>query len=310
MKKRFLMIMFSLLCVAYTQAQKMTDDQVIEYVMTAQEKGASQQDIAKDLLRKGVTMDQVNRIKRKMDSQEKTGMGSSLTEKKRTRTAPAKNGVVELQSNKDAKKNMTVTEREEMFGNEIGFLFPDSTMMYMMEETKKKEIFGHRIFQNKDVAFEASYNLPTPPNYKLGPGDEVSIDIWGASQSNIQEVISPDGNIYIENLGPVHLSGLTVAQANNYLKKQLGQIYSSINGDEPESEVRLSLAQNRTIQVHIMGEVENPGTYAMSSFATIFNALYQAGGVNDMGTLREVKVRWFSFRRGIRSAGRRPSLRK
>lgn len=290
MKKRFLMIMFSLLCVAYTQAQKMTDDQVIEYVMTAQEKGASQQDIAKDLLRKGVTMDQVNRIKRKMQSQGKTGIGLTMNKKARTRTASAKNGAVELHSNKDAKKNMTVTEREEMFGNEIGFLFPDSTMMYMMGETKKKEIFGHRIFQNKDVAFEASYNLPTPPNYKLGPGDEVSIDIWGASQSNIQEVISPDGNIYIENLGPVHLSGLTVAQANNYLKKQLGQIYSSINGDEPESEVRLSLAQNRTIQVHIMGEVENPGTYAMSSFATIFNALYQAGGVNDMGTLREVKV--------------------
>ena len=282
--------MLSFLCVTYSQAQKMTDDQVIEFVMSAQEKGASQQDIAKDLMRRGVTMDQINRIKRKMESQEKSGMGATLTEKKRTRTAPGKNGVVELQSDKEAVKNMKATEREAMLGDEIGFLFPDSTMMYMMEQTKKKEIFGHRIFQNKDVAFEASYNLPTPTNYKLGPGDEVSIDIWGASQSSIQETISPDGNIYVENLGPVHLSGLTVAQANDHLKRQLGQIYSSINGDEPESNIRLSLAQNRTIQVHVMGEVENPGTYTMSSFATIFNALYQAGGVNETGTLREVKV--------------------
>ena len=208
--------MLSFLCVTYSQAQKMTDDQVIEFVMSAQEKGASQQDIAKDLMRRGVTMDQINRIKRKMESQEKSGMGATLTEKKRTRTAPGKNGAVELQSDKEAIKNMKATEREAMLGDEIGFLFPDSTMMYMMEQTKKKEIFGHRIFQNKDVAFEASYNLPTPTNYKLGPGDEVSIDIWGASQSSIQETISPDGNIYVENLGPVHLSGLTVAQANDH----------------------------------------------------------------------------------------------
>ena len=288
--KKFTILLLLLCCTQYLAAQKMTDDQVVEYVMEAQEKGQSQQDIAKDLLRRGVSMDQVNRIKRKMASQEKNAVGSTMTEKMRTRTAPKKNGALELQSDKDAVKNLKTTERETMMSDEIGFLFPDSTMMYMMQESQKKEIFGHRIFQNKDVAFEASYNLPTPANYKLGPGDEVAIDIWGASQSTIQETISPDGNIYIENLGPVHLSGLTVAQANTYLKKQLGQIYSSINGDTPESNIRLSLAQNRTIQVHVMGEVENPGTYAMSSFATIFNALYQAGGVNEFGTLREIKV--------------------
>ncbi|MBR4996575.1 MAG: SLBB domain-containing protein [Bacteroidaceae bacterium] len=288
--KKFSLLLFFLLCVGVVSAQKMTDDQVIEYVMAAQEKGDSQQQIAKDLLRRGVTMDQVNRIKRKMENQKSTGVGATMTEKERTRKAPAKNGAVELQSAKQEKDKMNATEREEMMTGELGFLFPDSTMMYMAREEKKKEIFGHRIFQNKDVTFEASYNLPTPANYKLGSGDEVVIDIWGASQSTIQETISPDGNIYVENLGPVHLSGLTVTQANNYLKKQLGQIYSSISGDEPESNIRLSLAQNRTIQVHVMGEVENPGTYAMSSFATIFNALYQAGGVNEVGTLREVKV--------------------
>ena len=288
--KKFSLLLFFLLCVGVVSAQKMSDDQVIEYVMAAQEKGESQQQIAKDLLRKGVTMDQVNRIKRKMENQKATGVGATMTERERTRKAPTKNGAVELQATKTEKDKMNSAEREEMMEGELDFLFPDSTLMFMAEEKKKKEIFGHRIFQNKDVAFEASYNLPTPANYKLGSGDEVVIDIWGASQSTIQETISPDGNIYVENLGPVHLSGLTVTQANNYLKKQLGQIYSSISGDEPESNIRLSLAQNRTIQVHVMGEVENPGTYTMSSFATIFNALYQAGGVNEVGTLREVKV--------------------
>lgn len=290
MKKIFLFMLFSFLSTACLLAQKMTDDQVVEYVMSAQEKGDSQQQIAADLLRRGVTMEQINRIRRKMDGQEKTGIGQTIDKKSRTRTATQQNGALLLQSDKGVVQKMSGTERETMMSDGLGFLFPDSTMMYMMKDAKKKEIFGHRIFQNKDVAFEAAYNLPTPANYQLGPGDEVVIDIWGTSQTSIRETISPDGNIYVEDLGPVYLSGLTVKQANSSLKQQFGEIYSSINGEEPTSNISLSLAQNRTIQVHVMGEVENPGTYTMSSFATIFNALYQAGGVNEVGTLREVKV--------------------
>lgn len=290
MKRFFILIISALLCVNLTYAQKMTDEQVIEYVVEAQAKGSNQQQIASDLLRRGVTMDQVNRIRRKMESQEQNGLGMTLDKKSRMRTAPQENGAIKLQQTEEL-KSMEMS-KDEMMGNEIGFLFPDSaTMQIAMEEEKnKKEIFGHRIFQNKEVAFEAAYNLPTPPDYKLGPGDEVAIDIWGASESSIQDVISPDGNIYVNGLGPVHLSGLTVTQANNYLKRQFGKIYSSINDGEHNSDIRLTLAQNRTIQVHVMGEVENPGTYVMSSFATIFNALYQAGGVNEVGTLRDVKV--------------------
>ena len=290
MKRFFILIISALLCVNLTYAQKMTDEQVIEYVVEAQAKGSNQQQIASDLLRRGVTMDQVNRIRRKMESQEQNGLGMTLDKKSRMRTAPQENGAIKLQQTEEL-KSMEMS-KDEMLGNEIGFLFPDSATMQiaMEEENNKKEIFGHRIFQNKEVAFEAAYNLPTPPDYKLGPGDEVAIDIWGASESSIQDVISPDGNIYVNGLGPVHLSGLTVTQANNYLKRQFGKIYSSINDGEHNSDIRLTLAQNRTIQVHVMGEVENPGTYVMSSFATIFNALYQAGGVNEVGTLRDVKV--------------------
>ena len=290
MKRFFILIISALLCVNLTYAQKMTDEQVIEYVVEAQAKGSNQQQIASDLLRRGVTMDQVNRIRRKMETQEQSGLGMTLEKKSRIRTAPQENGAIKLQQTegtqfKDASK-------DEMMGDDIGFLFPDSATMQiaMKEHENRKKIFGHRIFQNKEIAFEAAYNLPTPPNYKLGPGDEVAIDIWGASESSIQDVISPDGNIYVEGLGPVHLSGLTVTQANAYLKRQFGKIYSSINSEEQNSDISLTLAQNRTIQVHVMGEVENPGTYVMSSFATVFNALYQAGGVSEVGTLRAVKV--------------------
>ena len=292
MKRRILFLMLSLLCYSYVQAQKMTDDQVIEYVMDAQGRGADQQQIASELLRRGVTMDQVNRIRRKMESQGSAGLGMTLDAKTRMRTAPQQNGALKLQTPEGAKdKQGANVATEMMMGTEIGMLLPDSTAMEqaLLDEKNKKKIFGHRIFQNKEVAFEAAYNLPTPPNYKLGPGDEVAIDVWGASEYSMQEIISPDGNVYVESLGPVHLSGLTVTQANNYLKRQFGRILS-VDGESANSDIRLTLAQNRTIQVHVMGEVENPGTYTMSSFATVFNALYQAGGVNEVGTLRAVKV--------------------
>lgn len=292
MKKVLLFAALFFFSVTYMQAQRMTDEQVIEYVVEAQGRGVDQQQMASELLRRGVTMDQINRLRRKMNSQNSSGVGMTLDSKTRIRTAPQQNGALKLQGTGSmVSGNKNGQESEYMMGNELGLLFPDSSMMEqaLIDEGSKKQIFGHRIFQNKEVAFEAAYNLPTPQNYKLGPGDEVAIDVWGASEYSIQEMISPDGNVYIESLGPVHLSGLTVLQANNYLKRQFGRI-SGVDGESPNSDIRLTLAQNRTIQVHVMGEVENPGTYTMSSFATVFNALYQAGGVSEVGTLREVKV--------------------
>lgn len=247
------------LCLGFAQflcAQTMTDEQVKTFVIEAQGKGLSQQEIAKELLVRGVSMDQVNRIKRAMQSRGQVKAADVSSEESRMRT--------------------TLKDKLEI-------LPMDSVI-------SEKEIFGHNIFQNKSVIFEASYNLPTPSDYKLGPGDQVAIDVWGASQSSLLKTISPDGNISVDNLGPIYLNGLTVDQANNLLKKKFEAIYSGLNDEDPVSNIRLSLAQNRAIQVHVMGEVINPGTYTMSSFSTIFNALYLSGGVNDQGTLRMVKV--------------------
>lgn len=292
--KRFLSVMLLLtLCCTYLQAQSLSDEDVIEYVMTARDKGTSDQDIIKELLRKGVSVEQVNRIKRKYSQQQKTGQGSTLTEKTRLRTAPESKSRVSLEADtKTSDLTKTQSDREAELMGGLDFMFPDSLALLVQEELEKRQrqIFGHNIFQNKDVAFESSLNLPTPENYRLGAGDEVIIDIWGAAQTTVQEVISPDGVIQVENVGPVYLSGLTIAQANKRLKDQLSRIYAGITADAPDTFCRVSLAQNRSISVHVMGEVENPGTYEVSSFATIFNALYMAGGVNEFGTLRAVKV--------------------
>lgn len=157
-------------------------------------------------------------------------------------------------------------------------------------EMSDKEIFGHNLFRNTNLSFEPSANLATPISYRLGPGDEVIIDIWGASENTIRQTISPEGDIQVKDLGPVHLNGMTVKEANQYLQREFSKIYSGIGGNEPNSQIRLTLGDTRTIQVNIMGEVSVPGTYSLSAFSTVFHALYRAGGVNKIGSLRGIKL--------------------
>lgn len=173
------------------------------------------------------------------------------------------------------------------FQNEMDYIIPDSTMMLKRllaeREKNRKKVFGRDIFNNKELSFEPNMNIATPQNYRLGPGDAVIIDIYGASQKTIQSTVSPDGEVTIEGYGPVNVSGLTVAQANARLRNTLGSRYRS-------SRIKLTVGQTKTIMVNVMGEVKAPGTYTLSAFATVFHALYMAGGTNDLGTLRNIKV--------------------
>ena len=307
--RKYTFIFLLLFCVtAPLIAQSMSDEQVIEYIMKAQDEGKSQTQIVSELMGRGVTMDQVNRIKAKYGKQQGTVGNSELLKKIRTRSKPEIKQKADNQTKRDymlkaavdEKKNLNkrklmpgeLTPQEEMLKG-LDFIMPDSTQMFYdmyYQEEPQKQIFGRNIFNNKELSFEPALNIATPQNYRLGPGDEVIVDIWGASQNTIQETISPDGEIIIEGLGPVYLTGMTIKEANSYLQSELSKIYSNVSYGGEESGIRLSLGQIRTIQVNVMGEVENPGTYTLSSFASVFHALYQAGGMNEIGTMRSVKV--------------------
>lgn len=152
---------------------------------------------------------------------------------------------------------------------------------------KGKRVFGRDIFNNKHLSFEPQMNIATPQNYVLGPGDQLIVDIYGASQDNESLTVSPDGDITIPGYGPIRVSGLTVAAAQARIRGKLGAYFQT-------SEIKTTLGQTRTIMVNVMGEVKVPGTYTLSAFATVFHALYMAGGINDFGTLRAIKV----FRQG------------
>lgn len=302
MGRKFLSLFLALLSPVALVCAQMTDDKVYQYVLEQQEKGVSQQQIIFDLNKRGVTVEQLQRMRDKYEKTQSSGMlGNTKVLGKdgrivRTRTASdeamqrSTMNLLELDQTRIGVQRPTEQERLQMMYDESMYMFADS--MYLLMESLKphKEIYGHELFKSENMTFQPSLNIATPQNYKLGPGDEVIIDIWGASQQSIQETISPDGNIVVENLGPVYLNGLTVQQADRHIKDVFSEIYSDLSDSESDSHIKLSLGQNRSISVNVMGDVTNPGTYSVSSFATVFNALYMAGGVTEIGSLRSIKV--------------------
>ena len=279
----------------------MSDEQVMKFVIKENENGTSQQQIVTKLMQRGVTIEQIRRIKSKYDKQKD---GSVMGAKDITGAAEDRmrvnNGGKKQQNRrdlqkKDLRKKKDLTEYQKRlqreddeleFYDEISFMMPDSTDWFDKEESEDesvRKIFGHDIFNNEKLTFEPVMNIATPKDYRLGPGDAVFVDVWGASQKTYSVTVSPEGKIDIEEFGPVSVSGLTVDEANRRLRATLGQRYKN-------SRVELTVGQTRTISVNVMGEVKNPGTYTLSAFATVFHALYMAGGPNDIGTLRDIKV--------------------
>lgn len=306
----FLMFMAPLGIMAQSS---MTDNQVMEFVMKEHEAGTSQAQIVTKLMQRGVDIQQIRRVRQKYEGMAKDGNGygakssaASTNSRMRKNNGALKNHVEgtgsldnEVKSrnanNYRSARVAPLSENYDMDENdrlqmeaEMGNLLPvdSATMIKQLQDqltSNHRKVFGRDIFNNKNLTFEPNMNIATPQNYRLGPGDAVIVDIYGASQKTIQSEVSPDGEINIEGYGPVQVSGLTVAQANARLRSTLGSRYSS-------SRVKLTVGQTRTIMVNVMGEVMAPGTYTLSAFATVFHALYMAGGTNELGTLRNIKV--------------------
>ena len=279
--RRLIALFFSIfILVGGVMAQQMSDDQVVQYVKEAQRTGKSQKQMTTELLRRGVTKEQVARIQKKYAEHSTAADGvENKPSQLRERTS--------LMTDGKAIRDTSYEEAELEEQKEIIDLKRDAKAT---PEAPGSNIFGHSLFSNRNLSFEPSANLATPVNYRLGPGDEVIIDIWGASENTIRQTISPEGTILVRGLGPVHLSGMTVKEANSFLQREFSKIYSGISGTEPNSEIKLTLGDIRTIQINIMGEVSVPGTYTLSAFSTVFHALYRAGGVNRIGSLRSIKV--------------------
>ena len=315
MKRFIIAILMSVLIPMGIMAQSsMTDDQVMKFIVKEHNAGTPQSQIVTKLMQNGVNIEQIRRVKKKYERAAKDqGLGQvSSTTGSKNDTRLRSNG--KKKANGDGKDDEYLDDKKSQYDSqnrlkdsrvkdkrsyvfddtndewndmrdELDEFVPDTAALLeklMMEKTKRK-VFGRNIFNNKNLSFEPNMNIATPQNYRLGPGDAVFIDIYGASQKTIECTVSPDGYVTIDGYGPVEVSGLTVSQANAKLRSTLGSRYSS-------SQIKLTVGETRSIMVNVMGEVKAPGTYTLSAFATVFHALYMAGGTNDLGTLRNIKV--------------------
>ena len=250
-------------------AWAMTDQQVISYIKSQVAAGKSNEQIGKELLAQGVTPEQAQRIKAQLEAEETTessvtnqGISAARAERRHnTANDISSDAITDIDRQIDQGTNGHVSARQ---------------------------IYGHKVFNSQALTFEPSENLATPQNYRLGPGDEVIIDIWGTSEDHLRQIISPEGSIMISQIGPVYLNGMTINDANRYIKNAFSTKYAGM--DDAETDIKVTLGQIRTIQVDILGEVNTPGTFRMSPFSSVFHALYRAGGINDIGSLRNVQV--------------------
>ena len=306
--------MLMMICTTAVAQSSLTDEQVIKFVMKEQKAGSTQQEIAVKLVQKGVTTDQIKRVQKKVERLKKDeGLGAvedktlGTDKRQRRNNGDPKKDNNSSQKLKDKSPRRIVSlddedskseedEKALMMKSDLDEFMPDSFDLYdrkviqdylkakeEYEKKAKRKIFGHDLFQKEELTFEPAMNVATPQNYVLGPGDVVYIDIYGASQKSIEETITPDGMVMVEDFGPIQVGGLTVEQANSRVRAKMGARYGG-------SQIRFSVGQTRTITVNVMGEVNTPGSYTLSAFATVFHALYMAGGPNEIGTLRNIKV--------------------
>ncbi|MCD8284762.1 MAG: SLBB domain-containing protein [Prevotellaceae bacterium] len=302
MKKVLSFLFLMLLATAAMAQSTMTDNQILQFVQQEQAKGSNQQTIIRKLLQRGVTVEQIRRVRKNYEAQQKnmgavdltgttegTKTNRLRTNKEKAEDEYRKQNDFMVRSQRETEEDRYKTRQDflDEMGDEIGFLDIDSLIYYQnffkeLQDTRN-QVFGRSIFNNELLTFEPNQNMATPPNYRLGAGDNVIIDIWGSTQLSVDDVISPDGYVVIEGIGPVKLAGMSVAQANSSLKSTLGKYYE-------DCDISLSLGENRSIQVQVMGEVRMPGTYTISSLSSAFNALYSAGGISDIGTLRSIQI--------------------
>ena len=312
--RKLIILLFLALPLTLLAQSSMTDSQVASYIAQEVKRGTSQSQIVTHLMQNGVDISQIRRVRNAYERmQGDKGLGTTTTSsqgRNRLRQGNSTSRSYREQQadrratqNEDKLRNSTTSQRvsatpswqqryneddadfKEYSANIEAMTPPDSLHLLLEEykQSQRKKVFGRDIFSNQDLSFDPIMNIATPQNYVLGAGDEVSVDIYGASQKSVDCTVSPDGDIVIEGYGPVHVGGLTVAAAKERLRATLGSRYQS-------SRIKLSLGQTRTVSINVMGEVMKPGTYTLSAFASVFNALYMAGGTNDIGTLRNIKI--------------------
>ena len=297
MKRIYLILMLFVCCTVVNYAQNtgggagttatkgaskgggVSDGQVIRSAASQKRAGASEAQIANQLLQQGATPQQLQRLRGQYANQiNKAGMGNAVdnglreaVDRSRTNTEVGDNSAMQLAGGDDAYVEGGGDEGD------------DGSRASSRTRRSSRQVFGRNIFNNPNLTFAPNMNIATPQNYVLGPGDVLVVDIYGGSQESQRLTVSPEGDVYVPEFGPIQVSGLQIRAAQNRIRQRLGRFFQS-------SDIRITLGQTRSIQVNVLGEVRVPGTYTLSSLSTVYHALYRAGGISNLGTLRNIKL--------------------
>jgi len=274
MKKILTITLLTLLITTAVKAQ-ISDSQLISVAKSEMQSGTSEADLATKLMQRGATLDQIQRLRSQYAKQiNSKGLGATA------------DNSIDVAKERQRHNNEKKSEGDNSLSRSGGDMADQSTAAIVATETGNRtvrKVFGRDIFNNGQLTFEPQMNIATPQDYVLGPGDQLVIDVYGATQESVTLTVTPDGDVIVPDYGPIAVSGLTVASAQSRIRSKIGGYFSS-------SQIKVTVGQTRTISINVMGEVRTPGTYTLSAFATVFHALYKAGGINDLGTLRNIKV--------------------
>ena len=255
----------------------LSEDQIAAYLKKAQESGLSEQQLLLLAKQRGMSDIQIQKLRNRINS---LGMGGTSS------------GAEQISRIREENQAIPVIQYDEDLFSDI--IEIDSAALYKeWFESQELKVFGSDLFNNKELNFEPSLNTPTPSDYQIGAGDEIIIDIWGASEQSYNLTVSPEGSILVSNLGPIYVNGMTVQKASSKVKSRLSKIYAGLlsrNGQAPNTYFQLTLGNVRSIKVNVIGEVTNPGSYTLSSFSSVFNALYYAGGPSENGSMRAIQL--------------------
>lgn len=255
------------------KVDELSDGQIRQFIEQAESRGLSQQELETLALARGMPASEIAKLKQRIQRLQGNKSANEVKDEGQERTLNFEKGEGDL----------------DLFDTFI----PKVREKRQEESDILSKIYGYSLFNTKNLTFEPSFNIPTPEDYQLGAGDELSINIWGASEATYQLTVTPEGYIRVPNLGLIYLNGLSIDKARSRIFYQLTRIYAGLkprDGSNPNTFAQISLASVRSIKVTILGEANLPGTYTLPSLATVFNALYASGGPSVNGSFRTIQV--------------------
>lgn len=248
---------------ANVKVDELSDVQILQMIKRAESIGYNESQLEQMAAAQGMKQEEVQKLRVRVDKIRKQGSRTTV-------------------QNRDSTTNTSRENTETIDGGAI-----DNDKKITDEEAGPK-IFGSELFKNGKITFEPNLRIATPKGYIIGPDDKLLIDLSGDNEASYDLQVSPDGVINLQYVGRIAVGGLSIEQATSKIRNAMASTYPSLRSGR--TNVAINLGNIRSIKIVMTGQVTKPGTYTLSSLATVYNALYASGGPSKNGSFRKIEV--------------------